>query len=1219
MGDYFNSILNKWFVEILENVNDSQEKIQNHKKTRIGKNNKKTKLRKVTDITFTYYQNRYPNQNPASVVSNIISDKTVTQYCITDMNRATEMLQMRESVLFKKKDTPQFRLFIADFRDSFFSFEKFQGFLKRKSEYKDFFEVEIDDDFDEKFKEEQLDFLSKVHIPPKIRKDLQGNNTIDRKKLIKLIIDSDLKTELQKQLPNTLESRKNIDQFLVNRVAGVGTQLSNELQRELQQYFPDVDLQAASNSNKCILSLFYNIKKALSLVNEPKKAKNLLKMKLVKGLDRTKMNPQYKACVRTERAKFAAHRAIHMYSSGLKLIQIGKKNGNLATIVRGYSMIYNIKSDTYNKTKFQKFGKHRKNTNSLTKSCPQYTYNSEDGASAATVNQFRCDEFRMKECASSAVLIMYMELMDYSVNPSPPLILKADMRVTAPYVTFGKNKTLEISDFKDVQNFQTWTLHKKQAFKKEYKQFLLKYMNVGFTVTDKLGIHGMPLLNLDDWGPTDAYVVANPFRVREDTFLFKYFGHSRLEQNRLGIGYHARRIWAKHTIKYNYDPSYTKVYAKVHGEQEENTNKDYPRPIFDINYYKGEHIDDDEKMPHSLLYFNVSSDNAIPATKFRMRLNNCSIQNFVRRFRNNKFDPPPHVEDSKSLKQTREFKTCLNIHLQMNNKVYFNLANPTNWQPSDYQLFVPLVNGQGSQENPKGWEYWRKQKYTFFSSYRYAVGEHAVPTSYLRPAPSLYNRFLHPVLHEIIPVLSLKYPELTDEDESHWRTLIEDKNGTFKREDMTRLGHLPDWIPAVQTVKGEKYSRIFPYPLQSFDGTFSSAAKQYIFPTNPNNLNSKDMIISWPESWDLRYALNCLMSTQALKQLVEDTYSKADFKCNNNNYKKPPVAEKSIPEQIFENTESNHSDNTNEHHRKFYIDPDYVVSLEQQIILDDDLELSADDLEPLADDEPEYETLKMKDLSEEEKQDLYENLQPLLSKIFVKAKFEEKFKNKDKIKYEIKDKRWNDQFNMAKIIQIDELVGENETILIKRKNKKIVGILIYKILQPQNFPDKKFKVWEYNAKKKKKGKKIVLNKPIEISWIINEKGEKLLEYFKTQFPMKTIVLELITYHSDDLTSGLPNDQKHITFLRKYYTKQGFVNLGNFEFIKLKCPINKKKISLVNKNKKNLVNYYRTDEKTTLQNTDKGSFRIPTGNKRNLGLWPNKKCKFRMIYIPKSKR
>jgi hypothetical protein len=202
-----------------------------------------------------------------------------------------------------------------------------------------------------------------------------------------------------------------------------------------------------------------------------------------------------------------------------------------------------------------------------------------------------CERFRKKTSAASAILLTYMELMDCLVSPSPPLIARDDMRVTETYTDPEGN----VSEYGNPNMFSRWKEHKRRSFRLAHARFVQRYEAVGFCTTGKMHPEtALPILNLDQWGDPNSDVVANPFRVREDTMIHKILGPVRFGFNRLGIGAEARKVWRNHKVAPGYDEEYcmlfskyTQKYKNIHERDPETFRATYfPRPILDGNYFE---------------------------------------------------------------------------------------------------------------------------------------------------------------------------------------------------------------------------------------------------------------------------------------------------------------------------------------------------------------------------------------------------------------------------------------------------------------------------------------------------------------------------------------------------------------------------------------------------------------------------------------------------------
>jgi hypothetical protein len=683
MSASFNTVLRSWLSEILTTVEQSAKNKQRHKKVMIDSEDASTANKKVTDVTHTHNQNIYPGANKESIVSEIIgrNGEDVNRYCISSATRQELMLQQRIQLWFKPPAAGQeleYQSMVAAFRHCTDSKEQFESFLQREQWHHFNKLLDTPDDLP-KFESELFDFARKRHLPEYMWSVIEETDTTKLWEIIELVQDSALYDKLKAASKNTPTARKAMKQFLNNRIAATGADLTVELQAELQHFFPEVGLDTLNGADKCTLTLFYNIKKALVLMNTTtplQKPVDIKKLRLLPGLDRERALPEYKALVRTERAKLAAHRAVRMYTAGLAMFTKGQQFNDPRLVLKGYNLIYNIKNEEYYKGK-----------GGIQEHCPLF----KDGSPEEEQTENPCNQFNDKTSAASAILLMYIELLDYCLNPSPPVMRRSDMKVRALY----RNK-----EPYDLLDYGDWTLEKKTAYAREYQQFLLDYMNVGFTMQGAVGVHGLPLLNLDSWGKGE--LVANPFRVREDTFLYKHFGNFRLVPNRLGIGKHARDIWMKHTIKYDYDPNYAEAFVM----QDQDVH--LLRPIFDIH--------GDVK-----LYFESTIADASKACARRRWIDKThTMDTFIQKIMNeDKFEMPQ--EESHEFKLGRMAAAAKEIHDHLG-KV------PADDFKSDWQLYLPSEGIYGIKQNPTAWDNWDKPI--------------TVPHYYCEPPPPMTNPIL---------------------------------------------------------------------------------------------------------------------------------------------------------------------------------------------------------------------------------------------------------------------------------------------------------------------------------------------------------------------------------------------------------------------------------------------------------------------------------------------
>jgi hypothetical protein len=941
----FSQGLNRWLTDILSEVGTADQKKQRKTKTFINRKNKKAEYRNITDITFTRNQDKYPNTSIPLVVKDVLGNNLDTQ-CFVDTKKIDTMLENRAAALFKLGDYSdrasivQYEVLIDDFKRSFNSTEKavYDNFLTRlldeKSSYRKFFPDYKALNVKKDLKDAQLRFLAKAYVPSQIWVNLKesfSNKYDDLFRIIQLIRDTQLRKNLEESLPKTAKSTQVINQFLNNRLSGLGAEVSQELQAELAVYFPEVNMNTESNINKCVMSLFLNIKKALSARKQG--PKNLKRIVMPQGLDRRNLPPEWAALVRPERAKVALRHAIHSYTSGLNLIAKGISENNSSYLVRGYSFIFNIRS--------REFERHvnettttRSKKRTLAQSCPLYDMNSE------LTDEFTCDEFRRRTCAASALLIAYFEIMDTLVSPSPPLITRQNMQVREFYVNPHKIDESRLELY-DVRIFSDWSSDKKRAFLKAYERFVARYRNVGFVTTDQVGPHGMRLLNLLDWGKPDQAVVANPFRVREDTFIFKYFGSFRLEFNRCSIGEVSRSIWKQHQISYNYDPDYCSDFIKyANKESQYGKNSRFPRPIFDINHY----APSDRSDVGSPLYFNVSSfevNGPQPACARRDYLNKMNMKSWVeiledkaegsispslQVLKEGKFLAPTYT---KNVTMSREANAMLDVH-----ENFRTISNPFRMPLIDakgegvqfptcfaydidptidpnyrkYLLYRPIVSResktsgsvtytygkQGIERNPSGWVYWRNTNGAVFSrdplsTYQTNLNSpNQVDRMYTEPPPALFNRLNDPVTNVPIPLQFFQqvahvgdteaWPEYNDDEKDDCRNFYANFLTQSLKNMMKCLKGLPSWF--VTNFTDLTIDIAYPYPLLTDSGDLDANVLPIGYSDDgspPFRLVPSSIYVLVPNRknnfWDLRNSLVYLLSDQRLFASVEKAQS----------------------------------------------------------------------------------------------------------------------------------------------------------------------------------------------------------------------------------------------------------------------------------------------------------------------------------------------------------
>jgi len=276
---------------------------------------------------------------------------------------------------------------------------------------------------------------------------------------------------------------------------------------------------------------------------------NLKKVSIPFG-DQKGVYPEWDSMVRPERAVAALRRAIMLYTSGLKIMTQGFETKKLQTIIQGSRMIVSM--------------------------------DCKDAADIKTCNKIN---YQMP-CAATALIVAYKEFMDFCNKPSDAVI---DRR-----------------EFYKIGNLR------RPQFQRSYLAYLRKWQRCGFQQTEFFGAHGMPLLNFRDWGSPSQRKVANPVRVREDTYLFKYFGAWRPENNKLRIKSADLKIWKNHEISWGYDPAYCQMFETL-GKSNKTL---YPRPIFPTGFsYQGRGEEQ-------------QTENSVNMTAVRHHVNNMSSENY---------------------------------------------------------------------------------------------------------------------------------------------------------------------------------------------------------------------------------------------------------------------------------------------------------------------------------------------------------------------------------------------------------------------------------------------------------------------------------------------------------------------------------------------------------------------------------------------------------------
>lgn len=814
-------VLNDMFLSIIDAVKKSENKKQRHKKVFIDKSGKQVALGQITDVTSTHFQNTYQNSNSGSIIGTIVGKDgvDVSLNCFTDRPRSDLIF---EQIVLKELKPDVSNNVIATYKEMLFMREEIETFISKYGIYLEHPNYEDQETL-------QIEFQSRLCLPPTLNQYLITTSKIEKKEILKLILDVELRKLLSSNIPP--EGRKIMEQFLKSREATFGSQISSELQVELQH----LELDAFGDKDKCVLTFFYNIKKALGLNdNEMYQAStNIKQLTIGKGVDRTQtyLYPHYDTLVRTERCKVAARRSITLFSSGLGKITKGLQDPKLSQasvnlIKGGMTTIFNFEN------------------------CSQ-----ED----------KCNKFAVgKESAASAILMMYMEFMDYMINPSPPLMFRKDMKVT----------TLYQSKEYDEENYDTWSSDKKTKFRDDYLKFCARYMNVGFTFTSQRGKHGMLLLNLNSWG--EGEIVVNPFRVKEDTLLYKYFGNFRLQPNRLGIGSITRKMWLNHKIKYDFDPTYCDQFKKKQDF--------YPRPIFDPNYYTTDIFE--TKIPHfSQLYCNVPpnvKNASINATNLRNHLNSLSVKQFIEldpnELQRNLMDETPlnkkwFVIENEDEKWSRESSALFDIWLHFRSSVYDDLKifkDVIFQQDKTKQIVVPKYSSnEGSQINEDGLHLFKINETCFNSIFG------KIPLEALLHPPQLNDPHLHPFFNRI------------------------DKSQKWSTNETVSFPY------PLKNLSGELTQPVFPVCERKINDGWHpfKQRKPYQFEIFPKS-SDPDTI----EAWDLRNSLVCLLGQRAQSSMETtlNTIKKIPFVAKNNDLKVLDKCEKNwlLYESLPNNSEA---------------------------------------------------------------------------------------------------------------------------------------------------------------------------------------------------------------------------------------------------------------------------------------------------------------------------
>ena len=840
------AVLAEWYRDILHAKTPEK---QRRKKT-FRQDRKKQELRQISDVTHTRQQHRYGRDKlelPADM-----------PYCFQDTHRVRDMIDEYAKALLPGRSRGFLRGFAEAFGDA--RAAPLQQWAERKG---------LDP---APLLRGQRRFLARAYFPEdlwrRVRGHLQGDPAAFRR-IVALMQDN----ELRRELLAATDDRAAVDRYLNNRLADIGGEVGAELQADLP---PGVDLSREPNFNRCLLRLFHSMKKAEEGRSGP--TRDLKKLRIPAGIDRRSLPAEYEALVRPERASVALRHALQMYTSGLNLIAKGFKERNESFIARGYAFVFNIRSPGFEQhVRESKRGRGRGRRRGrggrgkkpkLRDVCPLFR-----GESTA---EFVCEEFRKKTSAASALLLAYMEIMDALVSPEPPLMTRRSMRVREFYVEEGGELGLyEAADYPD------WSPEKKRAFREAYRRFVLRYSNVGFALTSRVGPHGMKLLNLDDWGR--GSIVVNPFRVREDTYLYRLLGAFRLEPNRLGLGDRARELWARHVVRPGYDPDYAALFPD---------DMEYlPRPVFSVNEH-GHGV----RSPG--LYFNVSSLSAhgpARAAAFRAAVNGLSWERYAQLMvmDQDEEDPDPGlpatnlrhgidtVETPAEIPMPRAALALLDVHANFRTEATPRMFYRPPSLPElpylfshdvpgmrQYLLYRPGPGKMGIVRNGRGWDYWRAQRGAYAQPFAqdpltsYTTEDGVVPRELTERPPPLFHRLAHPVTGERIPISQYRRAEPQEGCQS-----LEDRP-------LLELLHcLRDDLPPWLDRSAGQPDDAFAYPLLTLAGDLGAN----VFPVGETEskhggppyrivpTEATVLLPRRPQFWDLRNSLaQLLRSSEAM-------------------------------------------------------------------------------------------------------------------------------------------------------------------------------------------------------------------------------------------------------------------------------------------------------------------------------------------------------------------
>jgi hypothetical protein len=877
----FLAAINKWTDDIEEHVGKSRASKQRRARTTRGKNNKQENLVQIQDITHTHAQYEYGNVNMGNMMSMLLSDGEINKHCFVDGASPQRDLEAMFHKYFQEKDNEigafvdAQAMFIAAMMsaDGNTKIDNFIDDALGSSATVDFLgdgDVELNK---ERFRNSHREFLVRSFIPDSLKTSTLEEDTVF--KLVQLIQDTKLRDSLYSAMP---AQKHTIDRFLSNRVTGEGSEISPMVRAELADEFQDYDFDSETNLNRCVLMLFHGIKQTL-LTGSLRDSKSI---KLPKGIDRRYLPASYAALVRPERAKAAIRQAMGAYTSGLSLIAKGlagkstkAKNNNY--LISGYAKIFNIRDREFQQSNVQS-DKHRINT---TDSCDKNSM---------------CGELRKKTSASSAILLAYFELVDCMLTPSSPLMLRSDMmRVKEVYVSPGGGDEDRTEPF-DVENADvTWSSHKFKAYKNAYMRLERKWKAAGFSPVknSRPNIIGKIPLNIDQWGHLDSWVVPNPFRVREDSYLHKLLGAFRIEPNRLGIGPDAAEIWKEHVIGYTFDPRYCNQFLPTPGfspntkkgkiERAEieirRSTKSFPRPILPLGV--------------GPLYTNLSSFDVVQDSRLRERINEGGMTEWIKTLDGSANFKEKYPEEKKNsnnaITMSSIGKAMYDIHIrfrtspmQMPMKKGETIKPYTVVFDNRPELLYVSEDGfgQGLKRNEPGWLL--DSLFTGQKRQRQNGINEKIILACQPPVPPL-NELIHPVEMEEISLLAfvdMKDFQLLENDF--------DSDYDFEKDDLFAptgaelvyhnmltnheldLRGLPSWV---DTAKQPLIS--YPYPLANRSGDLLAPVTAVTYSEDGKYPYRQDVtggfrlfLPEMPNFWDLRNSLVLLLDTPDLFEKI---------------------------------------------------------------------------------------------------------------------------------------------------------------------------------------------------------------------------------------------------------------------------------------------------------------------------------------------------------------